>query len=194
MPKLAVALPALVLLCACGRDPAQPTPPPSAEPAPPPSQAAALPPLNPPAPGEPGGLADDRTPLAEGPIEKGSAQDAANVVQTYYALIGEGRYDQAWALREPDGLSQAEFTNGFAAFSEYHANIGGPGRIDAGAGQRHVTVPVQIYARHKDGRPLYQIGTAVLHRTADIDGASDAQKRWRISAITLTETAGGAAR
>lgn len=46
-------------------------------------------PLDPPAPGAPGGLPDDRTPVSEASFAPDSAQGAANVVQTYYALIGE---------------------------------------------------------------------------------------------------------
>src|SRR3546814_16454023 len=38
-------------------------------------------PLNPPAPGERGGLADDKTPVSEAPFTKTSAQGAAKVVQ-----------------------------------------------------------------------------------------------------------------
>ncbi|MFX8000704.1 hypothetical protein ABTK84_19600, partial [Acinetobacter baumannii] len=76
----------------------------------------------------------------------------------------------------------------FARYSEYHANIGAPGPVDAGAGQRYVTVPVQIYARLKQSRkPLYQIGTVTLHRTADIDGASPEQRQWRIQSIEVKD-------
>lgn len=144
--------------------------------------------LNPPAPGTPGGLPDDRTPVAEAPFTPDSAQGAANIVQTYYALLGEGHYRQAFALRRPKEGSAEAFAADFARYSEYHANIGAPGPIDAGAGQRYVTVPVQIYARLKQGlKPLYQIGHVTLHRTADIDGASDEQRQWRIQSIDLTD-------
>ena len=100
-------------------------------------------PLDPPAPGTPGGLPDDRTPVSEAAFTPDSAQGAANVVQTYYALIGEKKYAQAFALREPGTGNAKSFAAGFAAYSEYHANIGAPGAIDAGAGQRYVTVPLQ---------------------------------------------------
>lgn len=142
-------------------------------------------PLAPPAPGEPGGLPDDRTPVSEGPFTPDSAQGAANVVQTYYALLGEGKYRQAWAIWDDggkaSGMSAPAFAASFDKYSQYHANIGAPGRIDAGAGNRHVTVPVQIYARLKErAAPVYMIGTVTLHRAGDIDGATAAQKRWHI--------------
>ena len=146
-------------------------------------------PLTPAEPGQPGGLADDRTPMSEAPFTPDSAQGAANVVQTYYALIGEGKYREARALwgdkGAESGQSADDFAASFAKYSEYHANIGAPGEVDAGAGQRYVTVPVQAYARLKSGAAAYWIGSAVLHRTADIDGATAEDKTWRIKSIDL---------
>src|SRR3546814_7057522 len=52
-------------------------------------------PLNPPAPGERGGLADDKTPVSEAPFTETSAQGAANVVQIYYALLEAKKYEPA---------------------------------------------------------------------------------------------------
>ncbi|MDY7522704.1 hypothetical protein E2E30_02975 [Sphingomonas sp. AAP5] len=149
------------------------------------SNSAERTPLDPPAPGTPGGLPDDRTPVSEAPFTPDSAQGAANVVQTYYAFLGERKYAQALALREPKA-DTAAFAEGFTAYSEYHANVGAPGAIDAGAGQRYVTVPVQVYARLKrGGTPVYEIGSATLHRSGDIDGATTAQRTWRIQSIDL---------
>ena len=94
--------------------------------------ATAVVPLNPPAPGTPGGLPDDRTPLSEAPFTPDSAQGAANVVQTYYALIAERKYREAFALRDGTvvGPKTADaFAADFARYSEYHANVGGPSAI-----------------------------------------------------------------
>jgi hypothetical protein len=154
------------------------------------ANASAPAPLDPPAPGTPGGLPDDRTPVSDARFAPDSAQGAANVVQIYYALIGEKKYAQAFALREPGALSASAFAAGFAGYSEYHANIGAPGAIDAGAGQRYVTVPVQIYARLKRGAtPVYELGTVTLHRAGDVDGATSAQRRWRITTIATKPAA-----
>ena len=160
----------------------------AADPSPVPTQEPA--PLNPPAPGTPGGLPDDRTPVSEAPFTSDSAQGAANVVQTYYALIGEGKYARARSLwadgGKASGANPDAFAARFARYSEYHANIGAPGAVDAGAGQRYVTVPVQISARLKNGAAAeYQIGSVTLHRTADIDGATAEQKSWHIRSIDL---------
>ena len=148
-------------------------------------------PYSPPAPGEPGGLPDDRTPIAEGPIVTGSAQDAANVIQTYYALIGEAKYRQAWALWRDHGKGSQMTADAFAAsfgkYSEYHANVGAPGAVDAGAGQRYVEVPVQVYGRVKATRKPFNLrGTATLHRT-EVDGATAEQRAWRIDRIAVTQ-------
>lgn len=150
--------------------------------------AASPPPLTP--PGTPGGLPDDRSPVSEARFTPDSAQGAADLVQHYYALLGDGKYAQARRYWEDgadgSGASAPDFASGFDRYSEYHANIGAPGDVDAGAGQRYVTVPVQVYARLKRGaRPVYQIGSVTLHRTADIDGATAQQKSWHIRTIDL---------
>jgi hypothetical protein len=106
-------------------------------------------PLTPPAPGEPGGLANDMTPVSEAPFTQESAQGAANVVQTYYALIGEGKYRQAWALWGNAGQGLGDDARPSPRASRAIRNImpisARRARIDAGAGQRYVTVPVQAY-------------------------------------------------
>ena len=155
-----------------------------------PAAAPAMPPVEPIAPGQPGGLPDDRTPVSEAPFAADSAQGAADVVQTYFALIGERQYRRAYALWDDggraSGTSGEAFVASFGRYAQYAAQVGAPGRIDAGAGQRHVEVPVQVYGRLTDGSPFHASGTATLHRTGDIDGATAAQKTWHISALDLT--------
>lgn len=153
-------------------------------------------PLNPPAPGTPGGLANDATPISEAPFAPESAQGAADVVQTYYAHLEQGDFRKAWLLwgdhGHASGMTAQAFAASFGKYSEYHANIGAPGEIDAGAGQRHVTVPVQLYGRLKEGaKPFYMIGTVTLHRT-EVDGASVEQRRWRISGTDIKPRPGEA--
>lgn len=151
------------------------------------------PPLAPAEPGQPGGLPDDRTPVAEGKFTPDSAQGAANVVQIYYASIEGGKYAAARALWGNGGadskLSPAAFAASFAKYKEYHANIGGPGEIEGAAGSRYVSVPVQIYARLKDGRPDYQTGSVVLRRT-EVDGATPEQRKWHLYSIDLKPAPG----
>jgi outer membrane murein-binding lipoprotein Lpp len=153
-------------------------------------------PLEPAEPGQPGGLPDDKTPIAETPAQPGSAQEAATVVETYYGLLGQRKFRQAWALWRDKGAGSGQSADAFAAefgaYKEYHANVGAPGRVDAGAGQRYVTVPVQVYARQGDGKPAYWRGDVILHRTGDIDGATAEQKMWRIDRIDIKPAPGKA--
>src|SRR3546814_18794028 len=69
----------------------------------------------------------------------------------------------------------------FGKYKDYHANIGAPGRVDAGAGQRYVEVPVQVYGTLEDGeQPFNRRGSVTLHRTAEIPGATAEDKSWHI--------------
>lgn len=147
----------------------------------------AVPPVEPIEPGKPGGLPDDRTPISEAPFTKDSAQGAADVVQTYYALIGEKKYSQAYDLWEPGGagMTRDAYVASFGKYTQYNAQVGAPGRIDSGAGQRYVEVPVQVYGRLKSGEPMHMLGKVTLHRAADIDGATAAQKSWRIKSTDI---------
>lgn len=145
-------------------------------------------PATPSAPGPPGGLAADRTPVSEAPFAPDSAQGAADVVQRYYAFLEARDYAQAWALwsdgGKASGMSAEAFAASFAKYGEYHANIGAPGDIDAGAGQRYVTVPVVVYGKLKDGRAFNMKGDVTLHRT-EVEGATEAQRRWHIRSADI---------
>ncbi|MBX3565743.1 MAG: MliC family protein [Sphingomonas sp.] len=112
-----------------------------------------------------------------------TAQGAADVVQRYYALISEKKYAEAWALWEDvgkaSGMSAQAFAASFDKYATYTAQVGAPGAVDAGAGQRFVTVPVQVGGKLKTGALVSMTGSVTLHRTI-VDGASAEQKSWRI--------------
>jgi membrane-bound inhibitor of C-type lysozyme len=135
--------------------------------------------VEPPAPGTPGGLPDDRTPISEAPFTPTSAQGAANVAQTYFALLGEGKAAEAGKLRA-DGAAPD-----LSPYASYHAQVGGPGAIEGAAGSLYVEVPVVIYGRQKSGAELHQSGKAVLRRVNDVPGSTPEQRRWRIERIEL---------
>ena len=163
------------LACACG---SSEPPPPAGEPEREAVSAAPPRPLEPPAPGEPGGLPDDRTSVSEARFTAESAQGAANVLQTYYALIEAGKYAAAFRLREPSkGVTLDRFAASFDRFSEYHANVGAPSEPQGAAGSLYVEVPVQLYGRLKDGRPFSNAGTVTLRRSNNVPGGS---REWRI--------------
>lgn len=137
------------------------------------------PPVEPPAPGTSGGLPDDRTPPSEAPFTPESAQGAANVVQTFYALLESGRTAEAARLMRRGAPPQV------ARYSSYHAQIGAPGRIEGAAGSLFVEVPVVVYGRLKTGQEVHESGRAVLGRANDVPGSTAEQRQWRIERIEL---------
>ncbi|MGN5375605.1 hypothetical protein [Sphingomonas hankookensis] len=123
---------------------------------------------------------------APGPVATEPGADAAvQVLRDYFAALGDGRYGDAWRLwggrGEASGMTQAAFADSFARYAEYRAVTGTPGRIDAGAGQRYIRIPVRVTGRLRDGTPVTLAGPVTLHRTGDIDGATAEQRAWRIS-------------
>lgn len=156
------------------------------------------PPVSPPAPGTPGGLPDDRTPISEAPFTSTSAQGAANVVQTYYALLGEHRYADAWKLwtqgGQGSGMTAQAFEASFARYESYNANIGAPGQIEGAAGSLYVSVPVVIYGRRKSGEEVHELGEATLRRANDVPGSTPEQRAWHIFRIDLKPSPAPAAR
>lgn len=149
---------------------------------------AVMEPLDPPKPGTPGGLPDDRTPLAEGSITPDSAQGAAQVVQGYYGLLEEQRFADAQDLWVPTGAIGSQDDTHFAArfrgFSEIHANIGAPSEPEGAAGSLYVAVPVQIYGRiAANGKPWYGLRQVILRRVNDVEGSTAEQRRWHIERI-----------
>lgn len=138
-------------------------------------------PVEPPPPGSPGGLPDDRTPVSEAPFTATSAQGAANVVQTYFALLETRRAGDAAVLRSDGQVFD------LAPYASYHAQVGAPGAIEGAAGSLYVSVPVVIYGRLATGGPLHQSGAAVLRRVNDVPGATPEQRRWRIERFELKD-------
>jgi len=136
-------------------------------------------PVSPPAPGARGGLPDDRTPVSEAPFTAASAQGAANVVQTYFALLEQGRAGEAAAVRSDGKVFDLK------PYASYHAQVGAPGKIEGAAGSLYVTVPIVIYGRFATGKPLHQSGDAVLRRVNNVPGATAEQLRWRIERLDI---------
>ncbi len=125
------------------------------------------------------------SPVPADAMAEPSADDAVQVLRSYFAAIGDRRYGDAWRLwggsGQASGMTQAAFAQSFAKYAEYRATIGTPGRIDAGAGQRYIQIPVQVTGRLKDGTPVSLAGPVTLHRTGNIDGATAEQRAWRLS-------------
>lgn len=168
---------ALILATGCSQE--APRPANSSETPQPPTSTTAETPLSPPGPGEPGGLPDDRTPVAEGPIDAKSGQGAAQVLQSYFALLETGKTAEADKLWSDSGTPQ-DFAARLAEYREVHANIGAPGDLGGAAGSIYVDVPVQLYGRLHDGKEFHARGTMTLRRVNDIPGSTKEQRQWHI--------------
>lgn len=148
-----------------------------------------LEPLQPPEPGAPGGLPVSATIIEENTVDASGPQGAAQVVQGYYGLLEERRFDEAQDLWKEDSVIGAEdderFARRFRGFSEIHAHVGAPGMMEGAAGSLYVTVPVQVYGRiAANGKPWYTLRQVTLRRVNDVPGSSEADRRWHIEAIS----------
>ena len=121
-----------------------------------------------------------------------TAEDAVAVLDQYFTAIGTGDYETAYGLwrneGEASGQTYDEFVAGFDKTASISWDIGEPGRIDAGAGQRYIEIPVTITARTTDGETQHFEGSYVLHHTANIPGATSEQLQWRIDSADMTQT------
>ena len=119
--------------------------------------------------------------------------DAKRVIEDYYAAVNRGAYDSAFRMWADNGLASGKtlqrFTDGYADTSSVSINIGDPGPIDAGAGQRHIVIPVRVIARQRDQSTKTYSGTYTLGRTV-VDGASAEQKSWRIQSADIRASGG----
>lgn len=116
--------------------------------------------------------------------------EAVKLIRDYYSAINQHQYPRAYQLWQgagtASGQSIEQFERGFADTSSVSIQIGQPSPIDAGAGQRHIEVPVTINARHVDGSETRFMGSYVLQRSV-ADGASSAQSSWRINRASLKQ-------
>ncbi len=141
--------------------------------------AGAPAPVAPPAPGTPGGLPDDKTPISEAPFKPTSAQGAANVVQTYYALL-EKRSSVDAAKYRADGMPE-----NLSQYSSLHAQVGAPGAIQKTGGSLTVEVPVVLSGRLTGGAAFSRSGKLLLRRVGDVPGSTPAQREWKIERFNL---------
>ena len=149
----------------------------------------AYPAPTPPEPGRPGGLPDDRRPLSEAPAAPESPQGAAAALERYFGAVAQRDYAAAWRLWNEGAPGRPASPEALAAtmagFDSYNALIGRPGAPEGAAGSVYVRVPVQIYARLKDGGEVHRLGSASLRRVNDVPGSTPAQRAWRIHELRL---------
>lgn len=132
----------------------------------------------------------DAPPAADAGAAEPTAADAVAVVRDYYVAIDRGDHAGAYRLWDEGGAASGQtpeqFAAGFAQTRGIAVEIGAPGRVDAGAGNRYVQVPVAIAATQADGSIRRFAGTYTLHRSV-VDGATAAQRDWRIRDADLRE-------
>lgn len=115
---------------------------------------------------------------------------AIAVVRTYYEAINASDFDRAHALwsdgGNASGQTAEQFAHGFADTAGVVAHIEAPGRIEGAAGSRFIEVPVAVEARTRDGGVRRFVGAYTLRRSV-VDGASPAQRQWRIASADIRE-------
>jgi hypothetical protein len=144
-------------------------------------------------PGEPGGLPDDRNLVEEGPIDpkggQGAGQGAGQVLQSYAALLEQGRFGEARRLWTEggggSGLDRQGFEQAHSKYAEIHAEIGAPGAVEGAAGSVYVEIPVRFYGRRTGGQPFNSPGSATLRRINDVPGSTEEQRRWQIYRVEV---------
>lgn len=103
--------------------------------------------------------------------------DSAATLKLYYARIGAGDYDSAWALRsgEAGGEARRRFADNFKAYQTYYADVGTPSEPVQAGGWAYVEVPVMIRGSFRGGKSFSSAGSVTL-RKATGPGAGG----WRI--------------
>jgi hypothetical protein len=129
------------------------------------------------------GDAGPTSPDTNGVQNEPTAADAVATVRRYYEAIDAKRYRDAYALWSENGKASGQtyeaFAKGFAETATVSAEIGKPGDVGAAAGSRYIEVPVTITARTSGGSTQHFGGVYKLRR-AVVDGATAAQRAWRI--------------
>lgn len=134
--------------------------------------------------GNQAGAPDNRTRFNEpaGLIDPKSLEAAGEVVQTYGALIEQGRWSKANALWDNPGEA-AKFKISLAPIADAHLEVGNLGEPEGAAGSIYVTMPVIFYGDLQNGQPFRRSADVTLRRVNDVPGSTEAQRRWHIERI-----------
>ncbi len=139
--------------------------------------------LIPPAPGEPGGLPDDRRPLDEGAMKDPASVAASGAtIEMWGFALADGRYGDAWRFwadgGKQSGMTEEQFVADYRRYSEIHVLVGRP---EAG-GTQTARVPVQMYGRRRDsGKPFNLYGMMTLARNPRGQNGEAGQMPWLIA-------------
>ena len=123
-------------------------------------------------------------PLSEpkGPIDPKSVEAAGQVVQHYGALIEQKRWTESRRYWGDAAAAQA-FEKNFQAWKNVHLEIGDLGPAEGAAGSIFTNMPVRFYGDLNKGGTGHLKGNVILRRVNDVDGSTEAQRRWHIERI-----------
>ena len=132
---------------------------------------------------------DENAPDEEGNVSgEPTTGDAVEVVQQYYASLESKDFPSAYAqwVEGASGQSPEQFAAGFADLAQIVVTADAPARMEGAVGNRYVEVPVAVETTSNDGKVRRFVGAYVLQRSV-VDGATDAQRAWRIASADLRE-------
>lgn len=119
-------------------------------------------------------------------------EEAADIVRQYHAEIDRGAFDRAYALWADGGAASGQTAEAFASGLRDTVNIAAdvraPTGLRSGTGVQYIEVPVAVSVQYRDGRQRRLEGAYLLKRST-LPGATDTQRRWRISSALLREVA-----
>lgn len=126
------------------------------------------------------------TGLAEMPaiVPLPTPEDARQVLRDYYAALNARDVAAAQAAWVDGNAARAARTDADGGASIVELLLGEPRAIEGTAGSVHVEVPVTVTSRRADGSSQRQAGRYTLRRS-QVDGASAAERAWRIEAVDL---------
>lgn len=122
-------------------------------------------------------------PELEPPVEtaqdREDSGDAAATLKLYYARIGSGDYDSAWAMRSGESGDEARrrFADNFKAYATYQADVGTPSEPVQAQGWSYVEVPVMIRGTFRGGKPFSSAGSVTVRKATSGPKAGGG---WRI--------------
>jgi len=117
-----------------------------------------------------------------------SPEAAAEVVRRYYSAIDARDYGTAWSQWGEGGRpgqNYAAFRAGFALTRSVRVTVGPLQPSEDAAGSVYQSVPVVLAATLNDGTRQRFVGTYVVRRVNDVDGATADQRRWHLVSARL---------
>lgn len=126
----------------------------------------------------------DRRPPVEvkGTVDPKSAEAAGQVVQTFGALIDQGRWTEAEKLFG-DSAAAAKVLAPLKSKWEVHLEIGELSKPKREAGSTFVSMPITFFGKTVNKVEFRDPATVVLRRVNDVPGSTEAQRRWHIARI-----------